>query len=288
MPSLYGYEIESELPLTRLNQAPGTRGAISISQLTDPPAASEGEPVAQVDAEDGTPLYVVYVEDGRCALKMPPSGWFELDPNAGTVGVLREGGDDELLEHRISSTAICTLLAMRGDLTLHASGVALDGRAVIVCGASWAGKSSLARALGEAGHEVLGEDGIAIDLTAEPIAYPGPRGVRVRSGEGEGLRVDLAPDPGPAEPGPCAIGAVILLLERGDELLIERLDPTVALTRLTQTMIHDGTHDGISASFARLARLLHTVPGFTASLPDDLPELPAAAQDLLDATGLQV
>jgi hypothetical protein len=287
MPSLYGFEGESELPLRRLNAAPGTRGTIAVSTTPVPPEIDGAEPMARLDAEDGTPVYRSYETASGCLLRMPPSGSFDLDPERLSIRAFREDEDDELFEHRLTSSAACTLLSLSGDLALHAAGAVVDDRAAIVCGASWAGKSSLARALGESGHPVLGEDGVVVELGAEPVAYPGPRGIRVRSGERPDVRVDLAADPGPGEPGPCPVGAVIVLLDRGPELTVDRLDPKIALTRLTPTMIHEGSHAAIADSFARLARLLHTVPGFAASLPDELAALPEAAQELLDETGLR-
>ena len=125
MGSLYGYEIESELPLRRLNRAPGTRGD-DLDLLGEPPPAaeSEGEPVGTLETEDGERcVYASYEIDGGCLLVMPPTGAFLIEPGPGRVTRRREASDDELFEHRLASSAICTLLAMRGDLALHAAAV---------------------------------------------------------------------------------------------------------------------------------------------------------------------
>ena len=73
-----------------------------------------------------------------------------------------------------------------------------------------------------------------------------------------------------------------MLGERGARLGFETLAPTLALTQLTPTLIHDGSRAGIGDAFGRLARLLHTVPAFRARLPDDLRQLPSAARKVLD------
>lgn len=284
MGSLYGFEVKAELPLRRLNAAAGTRGELTIEVASHPLAVARGEPVSTLVGDDGQRFYASHELNGRCLLELPPSGEFLLDPAAVRVTVGIGDNNAALREHRIVSSAICTLLAMRGDLVLHASAVATGGRAVVFCGPTGRGKSTLALALGEAGHPVLGEDGVAIDLErGDPVAFPGARGIRVRSSDVDGgHRTDLAPDPGPREPPPCPVAAVVLLGERGEALSIEPLPAARALALLTPNLVHSGGRDAIAAAFDRLARLLHTVPAFRASLPEDLDSLPSAAAGLLD------
>jgi hypothetical protein len=284
MGSLYGFEVKAELPLRRLNAAPGTRGELTIDLAREPLPVPGGEPVSTLVGDDGRRFYASYELNGRCLLELPPSGEFLLDPTAVRVTVGVGDEDEDLREHRIVSSAMGTLLAMRGDLVLHASAVTAGGRAVLFCGPTGRGKSTLALALGEAGHPVLGEDGIAIDLEGErPVAFPGARGIRMRSLGADGSRrTDLVPDPAPIEPPPCPVAAVVLLGERGEALAVERLEAARALALLTPNLTHSGSRAAIAAAFGHLARLLHTVPPFRASLPGDLDALPAAAADLLD------
>jgi hypothetical protein len=284
MGSLYGFEVKAELPLRRLNAAAGTRGELTIEVADRPLAVTRGEPVSTLVGDDGRRFYASHELNGRCLLELSPSGEFLLDPAAVrvTVGV---GDDDAVLrEHRIVSSAAGTLLAMRGDLVLHASAVAVGGGAVVFCGPTGRGKSTLALALGEAGHPVLAEDGVAIDLEQErPVAFPGARGIRVRRLGADGSRrTDLVEDPAPGEPPACPVAAVVLLGERGEELSIEPLPAARALALLTPNLTHSGGRAAIAAAFGRLAHLLGAVPAFRASLPEDLESLPAAAADLLD------
>jgi hypothetical protein len=291
MGSLYGFEVESELPLRRLNTAAGTRGDLRIELAAESLTPPTGlEPVACLEDERGRRWYASYeLDEERRLLEMPPTGSFLLEPRSGRIAVERTDEDEELLEHRIASSAICTLLAEREDLALHAAGVEHEGRAIVFCGPSLRGKSTLARALGEAGCHLLGEDGIAIAIgDAGPIAFPGARGVRVRGSDGSaGRRIDLLPDPGPGEPGPCPVAAIVVLDERGRALEVEPLEPARALAFLTPHLIHGGGRAAIGAAFARLADLLGSVPAFSASLPDDLSSLPAAAERLLDSIGIR-
>lgn len=287
MGSLFGFEIKSDLPLRRLNAAAGTRGELVIALATEPLDARGQEPVSTLVDDAGRSWYASYeLEDGRCLLELPPSGSFLVDPLAGRVDVERQDGDDELLEHRIVSSALCVLLALRGDLVLHASAVETGGRATLFCGPTQRGKSTLARALGEAGYRLLGEDGIAIELEGDrPTAFPGARGVRSRSHDEQGRnRTDLIDDPGGGAPPPCPVAAIVLLEERGEALAIDRLEPARALALLTPNLVHSGARGAIGGAFANLATLLGSVPAFAASLPDDIDLLSKSAQGLLDAT----
>lgn len=291
MSSLYGFEVKSDLPLLRLNSAPGTRGELRIEAAKRPLEQPDRAPVSTLVTDDGHCWYASYeLEDGRCLIELPPAASFLLEPADGRVVVDSEESDVELREHRIVSSAVCTLLSMRGDLVLHASAVESGGRAVLFCGPTQRGKSSLARALGESGRRLLGEDGIAIELgEEEAIAFPGARGVRVRSRDGNGrARTALLPDPGSGEPEPCPVGAVILLGERGPRLTVEPLEQARALAMLTPNLVHSGSRAAIGAAFANLAGLLSSTPAFAASLPDDLAALPTSVQGLLDSIDLDL
>lgn len=288
MSSLYGFEVKSDLPLLRLNSAAGTRGELRIEVAASPLERPDREPVSALVTEDGHRWYASYeLGDGRCLIELPPTASFLLDPAGGRVIVENEDDDADLLEHRIASSALCTLLSMRGDLVMHASAVEAAGRAVLFCGPTRQGKSTLARTLGEAGYRLLGEDGIAIELgDGGPIAFPGARGVRVRGDRDGRARTDLLPDPGFGEPGPCPVGAVVLLGERGAGLTVEPLERARALALLTPNLVHSGGRGAIGGAFAGLATLLGSAPAFAVSLPDDLDALAASSVRLLDSIDL--
>lgn len=282
MGSLYGFEVKTELPLRRLNRARGTRGTLTVAAASAPLAEPAGEPAGVLEDDAGRRWYASYETEAGCYLALPPTGAFMLEPRAARVTVDARDDDAELREHRLASSAICTLLAMRGDLVLHAAASRVGGRALVFCGPSQRGKSTLVRALGGAGFPVLAEDGLAISLQGEPTAFPGARGVRVRSAEG--ASVALAPDPGPEEPEASPVGAVVLLGERGAALEVEWLEPARALALLTPNLVHSGGRAAIGGAFGNLARLLRSAPAFRVTLPDDIDALPAAAQKFLDST----
>jgi hypothetical protein len=289
MGSLYGFEVKGDLPLRRLNSAPGTRGKLLVETASEPLVAPPGKPAGSLESDDGQLWFASYeLGESECLLQMPPTGSFLLQADRRRIAVDSTGTDAELLEHRIASSAICTLLSLRGDLALHAAAVEADGRAIVFCGPSLRGKSTLALALGEGGCRLLGEDGIAIELGADgPVAHPGARGVRMRGPGGGRQRPVLVEDPGAGEPGPRPVAAVVLLGERGVRFAVEPLVPARALALLTPNLIHSGGRGSIAAAFQRLASLLGTVPALQVSLPDDLGALPEICQKFLDATRIR-
>jgi hypothetical protein len=289
MSSLYGFEVKSEFPLRRLNSTPGTRGELVVELAREPLVPPVGEPAGSLVGADGRRWFASYeLAGGNCLLQMPPTGSFLLNPAQGRIRVEPSDDDAELLEHRLASSAVCTLLSLRGDLALHAAAVEADGRAVVFCGPSLRGKSTLARALGEGGCGLLGEDGIAIELGEDgSVAHPGARGVRMRGPGGGQQRPRLVEDPGPGEPGACPVSAVVLLGERGAAFEVEPLEPARALALLPPNLIHSGGRASIAAAFQRLASLLGTVPALQVSLPDDLEALPETCERFLDATRIR-
>lgn len=288
MGSLYGFEVKSDLSLRRLNAAVGTRGELVVEAASKPLVEPEGEPAGSLVSEDGYRWFASYeLDNGNCLLQMPPTGAFLLEPARGRIVVDTRDADAELREHRIASSAICTLLSMRDDLVLHAAAVETGGGAIVFCGPSQRGKSTLARALGESGCRLLGEDGIAIELAeAGAVAHPGARGVRMRDRADAGgrHRTTLLDDPGPGEPQACPVGAIVLLGERGPEFSVEPLPAARALALLTPSLIHSGGRGSIGVAFQRLAALLASAPALEISLPDDLDALPQLCQRFLDST----
>jgi hypothetical protein len=280
--SLYGYEIESELPLRRLNRARGHRGVIAIRVAGNGLDERAGRITAYLETETGQAIYAgAELPDGHL-ISFPHSAAFHIKPGVRTIAVAPRGPEAEV-EHRLGCSALCTMLALRGDLSLHASAVETPDGAVLFCGPPVHGKSTLAHALGGQGFPVLCEDGAVVELSGGlALALPGPRGVRIRRRSDGIVRSSLVADPGPREPAPSQVAAVTLLEERGAELRVERLAPARALALLTPHLVHTGSEASLAASFARLGSLLHWVPAYRVSLPDDLAALPEISRRLLE------
>ena len=69
-----------------------------------------------------------------------------------------QGGGEEDIGAFLIGPALAALLQMRGIVTLHAAAVEMNDSAVLLLGASAAGKSALAAALVQRGHALLADD----------------------------------------------------------------------------------------------------------------------------------
>ncbi|HEY0631949.1 MAG TPA: hypothetical protein VGC98_07820 [Thermoleophilaceae bacterium] len=233
------------------------------------PLDRTGELVAWVQPPGSKGRVAIFDLGGELLVSCTASGEFLIDPARGEVVASGGNGFTDAWELRLVGTAIPLLLAERGDLVLHASGVVTeDGLGVLFCGPSGRGKSTLAHVLGQRGHALVGEDGI--DLTFDPdgavLAWPGA----------------AADVPGPVEYAePSVVAAVVVLGPRGGvRLRSEQLLPAAALADLGPHAIYAG-RGHLPRALAALARLAERVPVHRAHLPDDLDALPAAAAELL-------
>jgi hypothetical protein len=83
------------------------------------------------------------------------------DPASGVVRVSIAQGqsaDSWLLSHPLVTLPLMELAKRRGLFTVHAAGMAIDGRCLIFPGTSGSGKSTLSLALARAGWDMMGDD----------------------------------------------------------------------------------------------------------------------------------
>lgn len=74
----------------------------------------------------------------------------------------------------VEATMLGILLHQREQIVLRASAISVDGKAVLFCGPTGAGKSTIAAALVQRGYPLLADDlcAIAIDAGGVPVAHP--------------------------------------------------------------------------------------------------------------------
>jgi hypothetical protein len=85
----------------------------------------------------------------------------DCDPRAGHTVISVQGSLDEhlwALAHALLTIPLIETLKRRGRFSVHAAGVALAGKALLIPGSSGSGKSTLALALARAGFDFLGDD----------------------------------------------------------------------------------------------------------------------------------
>jgi hypothetical protein len=206
------------------------------------------------------------------------------------------------------------VLWLRGITCLHASVVAVEGRAVGFMGLAGAGKSSMAAAFGRLGYPVLTDDAAAIHDAGDSFfvqpSFPSismwPNTAQSLVGSTDLPRLwrtadkhslDLALDSEGAEfrfeTSPRPIGAVYWLGARQPEATQIRIEPIEPARGLILLLANLATRSYISKdhrirSFELLSRMAGSVPMSEAYCPDDITNLPRACEVILrDLAGLR-
>jgi hypothetical protein len=279
--ALFGYAIETELPLARLRSAVADRGTLRLGPADNGLLDLPGELVGWYETAE--PPWRIALARTRTGVlgDCSSTGTFLVEPARRRVQAVAPDTGPRW-QHVMVATAIPLLLAELGDLVLHASALVEDGRAVAFCGPAGRGKSTLAYRLATARRPLLAEDGLAV--TPEGAggwrAWPGPKGVRLLQGDVPGKRTHVVdPEAELEEPAPLA-AAVVLDERTGGPLEVERLHPVEGV----QALMANATFvppEGTRRAFAAIARLAERVPVHRARLPNDLDGIVPAGEELL-------
>lgn len=284
----YGLTIASDVPLVELQPVPPAAADLTFTQA-DIDRPMPVEPGARISAFTDDEIYFGWNGIGRFLMTRRRTIRYMPAP----------GLDAQLLSMALLGPLLGLVLEGRGLLVLHGSGLVVDGRAALFLGDKGAGKSTTAAAFIAAGHRVLADDLLAVDVTGDrprilggypamklspeaadilappihrdiPIDFPGIDKRRVRIDDcfsGEGVE----------------IGAVYLL-ERGDPLQSIARTPQEGLVGLIRfsyaTRFGDAVIRGAAAAahFRQCAQVASVVPTRTLRVPDDLARLPAAVR----------
>ncbi len=237
--------------------------------------------------------------DGAWLLTLPGSGaaWFSADRR--TVDL--DFGDEQEAKLLAAGSLIALCNVARGTFVLHAAAVVVDGVAIAIAGPSGAGKSSTAALLARAGHPVIADDALALELTEGRVrCHRGSTTLRLRSG----MRSLAASAPavetqvdgrlgatfavGPSEATDSwRLGAIVVPRLVADQAPAgaERLAGAAALTALTSSLRIAGWAGDEFArqAFSDLAALAANVPTIRCDIPRGGVTVPAALDALLTA-----
>ncbi len=234
---------------------PGERAGPATRVRADPeelerrwaPCAAAARRMRELQARGETLLTVDFAE---------PAGYLLSAPGIARVLVSADGGEllcDPDPAHPewafiLSAQALPLAATLIGFEVLHASGVVLDGGAVLFAGDPGAGKSSLAAALVREGAGLLGDDAIALrEGKGGLLAHPGAGSLYLRPAERDRLSAEERQGHGTATrfagreryatpTSPPAPLAALFLLERAERgPALERLDPVDPFELLAAT-----------------------------------------------------
>ena len=208
MGSLYGFEVESELPLRRLNPAAGTRGDAAVEAAAEPPLERRQQepagtlrrrgrpPLVRLLRAGGRPLPARAAADRRLPARARPRAGSWSTTRTATPSCSSTGSPPRRSAPcwRCAATSSCTPRRSRPT-----------GARSLFCGPTQRGKSTLARALGEAGlpRARRGRDRDRAGRGTGRPPIPGARGVRVaqpRRAAGASAPT-WSPDPGRGRAG---------------------------------------------------------------------------------------
>ncbi len=297
-----GFELESDWPLPsltpRTDAQAAPRGRVRIRR-GDAPDEIAG--AARIDA-------LTQVAPDQMLFVHPTHGRFWVR-NGEEIVAAPAAADGTLGDLRpfLLGSGFAALAIQNGDLLLHASAAAVDGRAVAFAGVSGAGKSTLLGAFIAAGHAPVADDLCFVESNAGALAkvWPAPGRLRLwpdsvaALGLGETAadreiaaveKLELALDT-TAVQGPLPLAAVFILKESEAKApLIEPIAGPTAITELAQQLFRPYYAHAMGGLPALLPRLAHAVDGGVRILRlrsprryDALPEIRRAIRAALDA-----
>jgi hypothetical protein len=288
---LYGLTFETDFPLHQdrtATDADANSPVVTVILDGRCPRA-DNLPVGEVlldFAEGGDHWYsLVRRPDRSLVFRVYALCDFEISADLGTVSLrMVEGVDEGMASVMVVGTLAALQLYLRGELVLHASAVARDGRAVAFTGHSGMGKSTLAALLAAAGAAVISDDVLPVHPGAPTTVRAGSTELRLRPGTklvdgvlrgvaaGERTSADRREVVRFHGDGEDALPLDAILVpwpNRVDRLEMERLSPQQAMLTLMSFPRLMGWRDPevLRAVFAHVADVVRTVPVFRAHVP---------------------
>lgn len=163
--SIYGLTVESEIPFLEAN----CRKSEEVSQDVIIRFGSMPEYI-KVDKQEGNKNtiskqgYVWFSYDGVGDILVEKGERITLE--------LQQDADYELTKAMLLGSALGIVLIQREIIAIHSGAVVIHNKAVLVCGNSGAGKSTIIHELVKRGHLFLADDTVAIHGTKQLVAAP--------------------------------------------------------------------------------------------------------------------
>ncbi|MCB2089303.1 MAG: hypothetical protein KDD98_10825 [Sphingomonadaceae bacterium] len=258
-------------------------GQVDVSILFDP----HGQPA-------GPPDYAPEYSNGALRFAIPETGCWTIREGREIAVVPVAGAQERELRLFTLGSAWGALGYQRGFAMLHGSAVKLEQGALLFCGDQGHGKSTMAAAMQARGHGLLADDLSRVDAPAaggKAMLHPtatrvklwdsaiAQLGLQDRPREQDHFRdakFHLPLDGGipPTDPVPLA-GAMVL--EWGEDIVVERLSGSAAVTALMQATMYRKAFlqamELLTAQLAMIARIASATPVWRLTRPRDFTRL---------------
>lgn len=305
--SVYGLAIRSNHPLPGLRLGDGGGGALDVDF-----AGMGGVPEPEDAPFESSGLESVWhLSDETWLLRYRGEGgaarpWSLEVSGGGSALEVRWSEDFQLLDipSFLPGAGFTAALQLKGALTLHASAVAVGGRAVLILGVSGAGKSTTAAAFVSRGHPMVSDDVAVLDPASGSLAVQcGPTRLRIGAGAaraagwpgelprlfrhpllGDKRFIELPEGSLCREPPPLAAAYLLQPRGGGDGVRIEPVAPAAATGHLLTNLYRGRFLDPARARQAirHCAAVAKSVPLRTVRAPDDLARLPSLVDAIVE------
>jgi|SRR5687768_4631867 len=290
--SIYGLDILTNLEIPGIPPSPISSVDVQISfgnlpDWVDAVDPSEVEPWYTTDYKDesGVPtLKVVRLSKNYYRFSYTDETEFLIDHQGTNVwAVWPETLTLEDTATYLLGPIMGFVLLLRGCISLHASAIAINDRAIALVGPAGAGKSTTAAAFADLGYSILAEDVVTLDdrgdLFVVQPAYPcirlWPESVAALFGQHNDLPrltpnwekrfLDLTQQPYQFHQEPLSLAAIYLLEERSESSaapFVKQVPESKALMSLVANTYATRLMDKVmrAREFEILSRLLKTIP----------------------------
>jgi hypothetical protein len=263
---IYGLRVASDFPL---QEEQSLDGQLDITIRNEPVDLPEME----ANSETGT-LY--HISDDTIYLHWGQIGSFRIHAGSEISVTPAPGANANLFQRILTGAVLAAALYQRRRFILHASGVVVDGGAVLFSGGRGYGKSTIASGLHAEGHHLLADDIAAIELgETTHLVYPGvqefklwPDSVRNLGEREENLHrfvpemeKRLLPVAECLERQPAPL-KLIYMLDFGQKEEIERIPPAQATIEIVRNAYRVVILHGLRTVdfFQQAVRLAQSVP----------------------------
>jgi hypothetical protein len=290
----FGFALSADSPIWFLREGDGSPLAVKHEPDYSPVA---GDLITEWLPTERNPVegrLHVGGNRGSYALWIRHEGWYSIDPRRQEITT---SSRYETIAGSIRLLGLPLLLCClaRGDTTLHAAAVSVNGRAILLAAPGQHGKTSLSIAFGAAGYSLLTEDLSCLRISSDGVGLiPGPSFLRIRPDmvahlpkgayvvEGRyGDRIAARPSLPLASASPLQVGAVVFLSGFNSQFELTTLSPTAALTDLWFLSFHLPTDADRNRKFAALVDIAKTVPILRLVRPRDRARLSETVERLV-------
>jgi hypothetical protein len=302
--TVYGIGLHSDIQLPLSTHGPEEFSKIS---LCTEPASYFSAAIRDIALEqaDGSWYQIGRLADGSCYARWNTVGEFWVSSDGRQIRCRRfDEAHKESFDVYLLGQALSFALVKSGFEPIHATVVAVHGKAVVFLGDSGYGKSTLAASFISAGYPVLTDDLLMLKAGQDGvIAYPGPARIKLFPNDAGrflgnmamGVRMNPATEkliiPLDASRS-CAIPLPVRMIYslapprevfRKQYVHIEPLTPREACIELVKNTFNYRIVDGqrLTRQLHAAARLVSRLPVRRLAIPRDLDQLPTVRQVLL-------